>query len=53
MNNECEIEIFYSDLTAEAQRRVLDGYGIKTPEEANWDVYPLFTLYLDPDDPGC
>ena len=39
-----ELEIFLSDLTLEAQTRVLRFLGIKTAEEANLDVFPLFVL---------
>jgi hypothetical protein len=39
-----ELEVFLSDLTPEAQRRVLRFLGFKTPEEGNLDVFPLFTL---------
>ena len=49
MSNASEVEIFFSDLTAEAQQRVLDAYGLKSPDEANWDTFPVFTLYPDPD----
>lgn len=47
------IEIYYSDLTPAAQKRLLDGYGLSDPKEANWDVFPVFTLYPNiagPDD---
>ena len=39
-----KLEIFLSDLTPEAQARVLRFLGIKTPEELNLDVFPLFNL---------
>jgi hypothetical protein len=39
-----ELEIFLSDLKPEAQKKVLQFLGIKTPQEANLDVFPLFGL---------
>ena len=38
------VEVFISDLTPEAQTRVLDALGIATAEEGNYDVFPLFTV---------
>jgi len=39
-----ELEIYLSDLTPEAQKRVLAFLGIKTAEEGNLDVYPIATI---------
>jgi hypothetical protein len=39
-----ELEIFFGDLTPEAQATVLRFLKIKAPEEANLDVFPLFVL---------
>ena len=44
------VEIYYSDLSPEAQRRLLKGYGMKDPKEGNWDVFPVFVLYPELDD---
>lgn len=33
-----EMEIFWSDLTPEAQKRALEAAGISDPKEANWDM---------------
>jgi hypothetical protein len=38
------LEIYFSDLTKEAQAEVLSYYGIKSPKEMNWDTYPMFEL---------
>mgnify|MGYP005832515897 CR=1 FL=1 len=38
------LEIYFSDLTEDAQRRYLEFFGIETPEEANVDVVPIFEL---------
>lgn len=45
------VEVYYSDLIPEAQKRLLDGYGLSDPREANWDVFPVFVLYPDIDEP--
>ena len=39
-----EMEICFTDLTPEAQQRVLNFLKIKNPEEANLDVFPLTTI---------
>ena len=38
------MEIYFSDLNEEAQKELLKLYGIKTPQEGNFDVVPLFVL---------
>lgn len=49
---EYHMEIFFSDLKKEAQKRVLELYNVSTPEEANLDVFPLVELVGDYDDEG-
>ena len=39
-----ELEIYLSDLTPEAQAKVLKFIKIKAAKEANLDVFPLFVL---------
>lgn len=41
-----EVLIYFSDLTEEAQQRVLAAAGIQDPKEANWDsdIVPLATI---------
>ena len=39
-----EFEIYLSDLKPEAQKKVLEFFGVKTAEESNLDVFPLFVL---------
>jgi hypothetical protein len=39
-----ELEIFLSDLTPQAQKRVLRFLKIEVPEEANLDIFPLVVL---------
>ena len=38
---------YFSDLTPEAQARVLEFYKIESERDMNWDVVPLITLELD------
>lgn len=35
------MEIYFSDLTEKAQKRLLKAAGIKDPKETNWDVFPI------------
>ena len=44
------IEIFFRDLVPDAQKRLLKGYGMKSPKEGNWDQFPVFTLYPELED---
>lgn len=39
-----EFEIYFRDLISEAQEAVLELFGINSPEDANWDSFPIFTL---------
>ena len=38
------LEIFFHDLDEETQQKVLSLYNANTPEEMNFDVFPLFVL---------
>jgi len=40
-------EIYFSDLNKQAQRKFLNFLGIKTPEEANYDTFPIAIIYKD------
>lgn len=42
-----EFEIYFSDLNEEAQKDLLDKAGIKDPEDANWDIFPIATIQMD------
>jgi len=35
------VEIYYDDLTDEAQKIFLEATGIKSPEEGNYDILPI------------
>ena len=39
-----QLEIYFRDLTPETQEAVLDLFGISSPEDTNWDSFPIFTL---------
>ena len=35
------VDIYFRDLKPEAQKNILDAFGIKSEAEANWDVFPM------------
>ena len=36
-----DFEIYFYDLTEDAQKRLLEEAGLKDESEANWDVFPV------------
>jgi hypothetical protein len=44
--DELEFEIYFDDLTPEAQQRLLVAFGIKSPDEMNWNnrIFPVATV---------
>jgi hypothetical protein len=42
------LDIYFSDLTPEAQSKVLEFFKVNSPKEWNWDCFALFTLYYEP-----
>ena len=38
------LEIYFRDLTPDTQKAVLELHGIESPDEANWEFYPIFIL---------
>lgn len=40
-NSEDDLEIYFEDLSKEAQNFLLDMYGISKPEDLNWDTVPI------------
>lgn len=42
-----QLEIYFHDLTPETQNAVLELYEIESPEDANWDSFPIFTLEVN------
>jgi len=47
-NMTVEIEIYFNDLNPEAQKELLDKLGT-TPEDENWDVFPLAIFVREED----
>ena len=43
---EYEIDIYFSDLTEEKRKELLEKAKISGPEEANWDLLPLTTITI-------
>ncbi len=41
------LEIYFRDLKPEVQEAALALFGISSPQVANWDSFPLFTLEAD------
>ncbi len=41
------MEIFFSDLTEDAQARVLSELGLKDAKDGNFDIAPLFVLEVE------
>jgi len=43
------MEIYFSDLTHEAQERYLDFFNLHNAKEGNldWDFWPLFVVHSD------
>ena len=41
-----EVEIFFDDLTPEAQQKLLIAADIASPEEANWDTLPIAVVMV-------
>ncbi len=39
-----QIVIYFSDLSSEKQKELLNLYLLKDPQEANWDIVPIFIL---------
>ena len=38
-----KVEIYFDDLTLEAQMKLLEAFQT-TPEEENWDVFPIAVI---------
>ena len=45
-----EFEIYFSDLTEEAQKALLEAARIEDPGDMNWDVFPVVTFTVGEDD---
>jgi len=40
------VEIYFTDLVPEKQEELLRVHGVKSPEEMNWDVFPVFVYEI-------
>lgn len=38
------VEIYFYDLCEEKQKELLELYEVESPEEMNWDVFPITTI---------
>lgn len=47
-----EISINFYDLKEEVQKEILELIGVEDPAELNWDVWPMFTFEINPDEYG-
>ena len=36
-----DFEIYFHDLKEEVQQQLLEAFGMKSPKERNWDVFPI------------
>lgn len=41
------IEIYFSNLDVETQNQLLEAYNISTPQEMNWDVFPVAIITVE------
>lgn len=39
-----EFEIYFNDLNEDAQKRILESFGIQNPKEMNWDIFPITSV---------
>ena len=37
-------EIYFSDLTEQVQKEILEAAGVDKAEDMNWDVFPITTI---------
>ena len=45
-----QFEIYITDLTKEAQEELLKVAGVQSPEETNWDVFPIAIVEFEEDE---
>ena len=43
-------ELYFTDLTEEAQEELLRKAGVESPEDMNWDSFPITTIEFEGDD---
>ena len=42
-----EFRLYFEELTPEAQRTLLEFYGVEKPTEMNWDSIPITTFEVE------
>jgi len=45
--DENNFEIMFSDLTPEAQKKLLRAFHVRSPEDMNWDVVPIAVIPIE------
>lgn len=45
-----EFEIYFNDLTPDAQKAFLEFEGIASPEDGNYDTFPIATICHEKED---
>ena len=45
-----QFELYFSDLTEQAQEELCKKAGIEDPDEMNWDVFPITTIEFEDED---
>ena len=44
------LELYYNDLTPEAQKKYLEVQGVSDASELNWEVNPIAIIEVEDDD---
>jgi hypothetical protein len=44
------VEIMFEDLSERKKREILKTFGIKNPEEMNWDIIPITIVEMETED---
>lgn len=44
------IEIYFDDLCQERQKELLEAVGVESPEDMNWDTFPVAFVDLEEDE---
>ena len=42
-----EFEIYFTDLTPDAQKRILEFEGVKDYKDLNWNTFPITIITLE------
>ncbi|MBN2286048.1 MAG: hypothetical protein JXI43_06345 [Tissierellales bacterium] len=44
------IEIYFDDLSETKQKELLEAVGVESPDEMNWDTFPVSCVDLEKDE---